>query len=233
MVGNVTETGRPLRYSDSMSNVRVRRWTVALGGLLLLAVALFPIGWQAWVDRHYAAAIYTVDDVPAARVALVLGARVYPDGRLSSMLRDRVDQAVALYQAGKVDKILVSGDNSSDEYNEPGAMMARAIAQGVPAADVQPDYGGRRTYDSCYRARAIFGVEDAIIVTQQFHLPRAIFLCESLGISATGVIADRQLYSRRAVTWSELREVPATFLALIDAIRRVPPPVLGEPIPLE
>lgn len=233
MVGNVTESARSLRHSGRMSIVRVRRWMVALGGLLFLAGALFPFGWQAWVDRHYAAAIYPVDDVPAARVALVLGARVFPDGRLSSMLRDRVDRAVALYKAGKVDKILMSGDNSSAEYNEPGAMMARAIALGVPAADVQPDYGGRRTYDSCYRARAIFGVEEVIIVTQQFHLPRAIFLCESLGINATGVVADQRLYSQRAVAWSELREVPATLLALIDAIRRVPPPVLGEPIPLE
>ena len=89
---------------------------------------------------------------PNEQAAIVYGARVYPSGRLSGMLRDRVDAAVALYMAGKVDKLLVSGDNSTAEYDEPGAMMAYAIAQGVSAEDIQPDYGGRRTYDTCYRA---------------------------------------------------------------------------------
>ena len=92
-------------------------------------------------------------------MALVLGARVYANGRLSGMLRDRVETAVALYKAGKVQKLLMSGDNSSLEYNEPDAMMAHAVAMGVPPEDIQPDYAGRRTYDSCYRASAIFQVE--------------------------------------------------------------------------
>ncbi|MEZ4555940.1 MAG: ElyC/SanA/YdcF family protein [Caldilineaceae bacterium] len=119
--------------------------------------------------------------------------------------RDRVDTAIALYQAGKVDKLLMSGDNSTPEYDEPGAMMAYAIAQGVPAADIQPDYAGRRTYDTCYRAQAIFHVEDAVLVTQAFHLPRALFTCHNLGLDAQGVIADRRIYDPRSVAWSESR----------------------------
>ena len=138
-----------------------------------------------------------------------------------------------LYEAGKVDKLLVSGDNRFDDYDEPGAMMAYAIQRGVPVYDIQPDYAGRRTYDTCYRAADVFQVESAILVTQAFHLPRALYLCNNLGVDATGVIADRRIYDPRSVAWSESREVPAMLVALFDVIRRVPPPVLGEPIPIQ
>lgn len=95
------------------------------------------------------------------------------------MFRDRVDTAIDLYKAGKVQKLLVSGDNRFANYNEPGAMMAYAIAHGVTPADIQPDYGGHRTYDTCYRAQAIFQVQEAILVTQAFHLPRALYIWQS------------------------------------------------------
>ena len=127
----------------------------------------------------------------------------------------------------------MTGDNSQADYNEPDAMKAYAVAQGVPAADIQPDYGGRRTYDSCYRAKAIFQVESAIIVTQGFHLARALFLCNELGVPAVGVVADRRPYDPRSVAWSETRELPAALFAVIDVLRKAPPPVLGEPIPIE
>jgi len=201
--------------------------------LLGIGALVFPLLWQEWVQARYVPAIYTVDSVPAQRVAIVLGARVYPDGRLSGMLRDRVETAVALYKAGKVQKLLMTGDNSVQDYNEPDAMKAHAVAMGVSPADIQPDYGGRRTYDSCYRARSIFQVESAVLVTQAFHLPRALFLCDQLGITAVGVVADQRVYDPRSLAWSETREVPATLTALLDVIRRAPPPILGNPIPLE
>ncbi len=237
MVGNVTEKLLAIRHSSAMKSIRLRWALVFAVVMLVLAGIAFPFGWRAWVERTYAPSIFSLQDfslqeAPSARVALVLGARVYSDGRLSGMLRDRVDTAVALYKAGKVDKLLMSGDNSSEEYNEPGAMAARAISLGVPAEDVQPDYGGRRTYDSCYRARSIFQVTDAVVVTQEFHLPRALFLCENLGIQVSGVIADQQIYHPRALAWSETREMPAMLAALLDVIRRSPPPVMGEPIPI-
>ena len=200
--------------------------------LLSILALLFPFGWQAWIQARYAPQIYAPEKVPAQRVAIILGARVYRGGRLSAMLRDRVDTAIALYQMGKVEKLLVSGDNSRADYDEPGAMMTYAISRGVAATDIQPDYGGRRTYDSCYRAQAIFQIEEAILVTQAFHLPRALFLCENLGITVTGVAADLRTYHPRSIAWSEMREIPASLLALIDVVRRSPPPVLGEPIPL-
>lgn len=210
-----------------------RGWLGLLAVLLIAAAALFPWLWRWWVTERYAERIYALEQAPSGRVAIVFGARVYGDGRLSAMLRDRVDTAVALYQAGKVERLLLSGDNQFVEYNEPGAMMDYAITQGVPAAAIQPDYGGRRTYDTCYRAAQIFQVQDAILVTQEFHLPRALLLCDSLGIKVAGVAADRRTYDPRSIAWSESRELPALLAALVDLVRRAPPPVLGEPIPLE
>lgn len=208
--------------------------------LLLLAAALFVIGlvltawaWIHWINWRYSQAIYSLDTAPAERVAIVFGAQIYPNGRLSSMLRDRVDTAIELYKQGKVQKLLVSGDNRFDNYDEPGAMMNYAIRQGVAAADIQPDYGGRRTYDSCYRAQAIFQVEQAILVTQEFHLPRALFLCNQLGVEAVGVAADRRTYSARSLRFSQTREIPALLAALVDVTRGAPPPVMGPPIPIQ
>jgi SanA protein len=199
----------------------------------LLGILLFPLAWRWWVRQYNASNIYTTLDVPAARVAIVFGARVYSSGRLSAMLRDRMDTAIELYKNEKVQKLLVSGDNRFDNYNEPGSMMQYAIAQGVPAQDIQPDYGGRRTYDTCYRAAHVFQVESAVLVTQAFHLPRALLLCQALGVEAVGVGADRRTYDPRSIAWSETREVPALMAALIDLARRAPPPILGDPIPID
>lgn len=201
---------------------------VVVGGLLIS----FPLLWRAWVDSSRSHEIYTVESAPVARVAIVFGARIYPSGRLSAMLMDRVETAIQLYEADKVEKLLFSGDNSSQYYNEPGAMMAYARQRGVPEEDIQLDYAGLRTYDTCYRAQAIFQLESAVLVTQRFHLPRAIFTCDQLGIKVFGVAADRREYHPRSIAWSEMREIPATLMALLDVVRRRPPTFLGEQIPL-
>ena len=143
------------------------------------------------------------------------------------MLRDRMDTAIDLYFAGKVDKLLLSGGQNGPDYDEPAAMVAHALTRGVPAADIQPDYGGRRTYDSCYRAAHIFQVQEAVLVTQEFHLPRALLLCDHMGINVVGVRADRRIYDPRSVAWSETRELPALIFALIDLVRRPLPKLWG------
>jgi SanA protein len=214
---------------------RWRRWLLLSGGIALVmaGAVMLPFLWQSWVNDRYGASIYSVADAPSQRVGIVFGARVYPSGRLSGMLRDRVETGVALYQAGKVEKLLMTGDNSRADYNEPDAMKAHAVSLGVPAADIQVDYGGRRTYDSCYRARDIFQVSSAILVTQGFHLPRALYLCDQLGLPAVGVASDISRYDPRSVAWSETREIPALLGALVDVVRRAPPPIMGDPIPIE
>jgi SanA protein len=176
--------------------------------------------------------IYSPGSVPPARVAVVLGAGLQRDGTPQPVLQDRVETAAELYFAGKVEKLLMSGDNRFIDYNEPGAMQKYAISLGVPEEDIVLDYAGRRTYDTCYRARTIFGLDQAIIVTQDFHLPRALFLCNTLGLPAVGVSADRRVYRKSSlVTWN-LREMPATLVAFWEALVSHPLPVLGEPEPI-
>lgn len=210
--------------------LRIRK-LLLYGGLLCLLLLLSPLVWWKGVQWFYGRSIYTVEDVPADKVAIVFGAAIYGNGRLSPILRDRMDTAVQLYLDGTVQKIVVSGDNRFEDYDEPTAMMDYAIERGVAAEDIQPDYAGRRTYDTCYRARDIFQLDSAILVTQRFHLPRAMFTCEQLGVEVVGVASDPQLY--RDAGWYEVRETLATAVALWDVIQEQPAPVLGDPIPIE
>lgn len=128
------------------------------------------------------------------RVAIVLGAKVWDGGVPSFVLEDRIITAVELYKAGKVKKILMSGDNPTKEYDEPTAMKNYAVKLGVPENDVVMDFAGRRTYDTCWRAKNIFGVDKAIMISQEFHLPRSIYLCQNLGVDAVGIAANRRPY---------------------------------------
>jgi SanA protein len=197
---------------------------VAALGLLL--------GLRLWVERRYEERIYeSVEQVPPRPVALVLGAGLWPDGSLTPILADRVVTAVELYRAGKVEKLLCSGDNRRVDYNEPQAMKDYAVRLGVPAEDVVLDYAGRRTYDSCYRARAIFGVERLVAVTQRFHTARSVYTCEALGVDAVAVTADRRVYASEQVIW-KAREYLALVLAWWDVNVRHPVPVLGEREPI-
>jgi SanA protein len=138
--------------------------------------------------------------------------------------------AIQLYLNGKVENILVSGDLTSEGYDEPGAMMAYAIENGVAPGNLFADYGGRRTYDTCYRAGTIFELDSVILVTQAYHLPRALFTCNKLGVKAVGVSADQRAY--RAASWYEIRETIASTVALVDIIRGQQPAVLGPPMPI-
>ena len=125
----------------------------------------------------------------------------------------------------------MSGDNSQVEYNEPAAMREYALELGVPDADIVLDFAGRRTYDTCYRAKEIFGVKQAILVTQKFHLARALFLCNALGLDGVGVEANNHVYLKRSLLFWNLRELPATLTAFADVLTR-PQPILGNPEPI-
>jgi len=202
--------------------------------LLAVPITAFALmcGLRIWVNARTAGRIYTnAGEVPPAPVALVLGAGLWRDGSPTPALYDRVATAVDLYQAGRVKKLLMSGDNRFVNYNEPAAMKKLAVQLGAPAEDIVLDYAGRRTYDSCYRAKEIFGVRKVVIVTQRFHLDRALFLCDALGIESVGVVADRRVY--QTLRWWELREVLATAGAWWDVNVRHPMPVLGEKLPIE
>ena len=195
--------------------------------------AIIPLIIWLMFKVLYSEQIVTVDEAPIDYpVAIVFGAGLRWDGTASPVLRDRVRTAVELYQKGKVKKLLFSGDNRFIDYNEPGAMQDYALELGVPSDDIVLDYAGRRTYDTCYRANSIFKVESALIVTQKFHLPRALFLCNQLGINSIGVNADLRQYSNYSLRYWNLREVFATIAAIWDVWIQRPVPVLGEELPI-
>jgi SanA protein len=143
-----------------------------------------------------------------------------------------VETAARLYFDGKVEKLLMSGDNRFEYYNEPESMRQYALELGVPSDAIALDYAGRRTYDTCYRAKTIFQVDSALLVTQKFHLPRALFLCNVLGLDAQGVEANNNRYRRGSLLIWNVREQLATVAAFLDVYVTTPTPVPGEPEPL-
>ncbi len=171
-------------------------------------------------------------DAPAAKVAIVLGAGVYEDGTPSPMLADRLATGVELYKLGKVDKLLLSGDHGTTTYDEVNAMLRYCLDRGVPDEDVFTDHAGFDTYDTMYRARDVFKVTDALVVTQDFHLPRAVYTARSLGLEATGVIADIQPYTGE---WRfALREWPARMNAFLQLqVTKPGPRFLGPALPID
>ncbi len=205
--------------------IRLLRWLLFLAG----AGTLLCAGASAFVEYRWADHILPAASAPEAPVALVFGAGLRANQAPSPMLAERIDAAIALYQAGKVKALLMSGDNSDRSHDETRAMRRYAIAKGVPSRHVIGDYAGLSTYDSCYRARSIFGVERAVLVTQRFHLPRALFIARSLGIDAFGVAADEP---RPHPAPYPLRELLARPWALSLVLLRPPPRFLGEPEPI-
>jgi vancomycin permeability regulator SanA len=201
---------------------------LALAGLTVLAVLAARLTTGLYARPR----TYSSLEVPARRVAIVFGAGLWRDGTATPVLYDRVAAAAELYFAGKAEKLLMSGDNRFIDYNEPAVMRQVALSLGVPEEDIVLDYAGRRTYDTCYRAAAIFGVSEAILVTQAFHLPRAIYLCNRLGVDGVGVEADRRVYRRASMLYWNARELLATVNALWEVHVSHPLPVLGDPEPI-
>jgi SanA protein len=211
---------------------KMLKWTWRLIRTLFL-LGLLVLFLPRIITSVYAALrTFSVEDVAPERVAIVFGAGLRRDGTPTAVLRDRVETAAQLYFDGKVEKLLMSGDNRVVDYNEPEAMRLHALSLGVPDEALVLDYAGRRTYDTCYRAKAIFGVDSAILVTQKFHMSRALFTCNALGLQAVGVEADNYYYLKRSRLYWNIREQFATVGAFWDVYFKKPLPVLGEPEPI-
>lgn len=203
--------------------------------LILSLTASVGLGAGALlIDHHVRKSGYRhildVEALPEADAILVLGALVFPDGRVSSILADRLITGIHLYEQGKAPKLLLSGDNGRKDYDEVNAMKEFVLDLKVPAEDVFMDHAGFNTYESLYRARDIFQVEKVIIVTQKYHLLRALYIAEILGIEAYGVPADRHRY--RGMARFELREFFARNKAFIWTKLQMPPTYLGDVIPI-
>lgn len=207
---------------------RTKKWlirgSVLLGGLFFLLFLLSPLR----IYRHGTDHIYlSVDQMDYREVGIVFGAGITTSGRPSDILRDRMVTAYDAYVNGSIDKILVSGDNQTEDYSEPDVMRDYLIEWGIPEEDVVADYAGRRTYDTCARANEIWGVDTALLITQGYHLPRAIYLCESMGIDSRGISSSRQDYV--AGRYYEFREILAIYKAVLDVNLFKPDYIGGEP----
>ncbi|MGP4112507.1 SanA/YdcF family protein [Streptomyces sp. 4N509B] len=192
--------------------------------MLTSVLALLP---YTWVYVTSSDRIRSVEDAPSAPVAIVFGAGVRPDGQPTRWLEHRLDAAAELYHAGRVRALLVTGDNSTREYNEPDAMRRHLLAAGVPSRHIVADYAGFSTWDSCARAHQVFGVRQALLVSQDFHIPRALALCEAAGIDAWGVGVPE--WTSGIYVYSVVREMAAATTAVWDVFTTPAPRFAGPP----
>lgn len=194
-------------------------WFISTGLFCVMALLTILVYVQlADIDQ-----VLTPDQATTSTYAMVLGASLKPDGTPSDALADRVKTGVDLYKQGKVTKLLMTGDDGKLRSNEVTAMKALAVQEGVPEQDILVDGQGYRTYESCKRAKEEFHIDQAIIISQRFHLPRALYICSSLGVQGQGIMADRQNYQN--IVFFTMRDWAASIKAWIDInlIRPQPP----------
>ncbi len=172
--------------------------------------------------------MYSVEGNVSGDAAVILGAKILKNGFPSQVLADRLDAGIELYKSGKVKKLLMTGDHGQVTYDEVNGMRRYAISKGVPEQDIFMDHAGFSTYDSMYRARDIFLIKKAVIVTQEFHLPRALYIARSLGLEVDGVIADKREYVGES--YLNFREVFARTKAVAQVAISMKPKYLGPAI---
>ena len=212
---------------------------------LVLLLAVLVVGVNIFVikstENQIAASIDSVDDKLTEEEAdqlkaiepqciMVLGASVYPDGSPSAMLKDRLDTAIELYHKGVAPKLLLTGDDGQVVYNEVQVMKEYAVGAGVPEEDIFLDHAGFSTYESAYRAAAVFKVERMIVVTQQYHLYRSLYGCKRMGIEVLGAASNQDVYTGQE--FREIREVLARDKDFVKWIFKPEPTFLGEEIPI-
>ncbi len=196
---------------------------------LVILIILFIIFISIIIKLKTKAYIWNdVKEIPHTEVAVILGASILTNGNLSPILIDRVDSAIKLYNAKKVEKILVTGDNSTVAYNEVNPVRIYLLGKGIPDKNIFLDHAGFDTYSSMYRARDIFLADSITIVTQSFHLPRSVFIARVLGMNAYGLNADNGHYKFR----NYIREMFANIKAVINLVLYREPKYLGKEIPL-
>lgn len=213
---------------------RKKRLIIYIIIFVIAAIAILTLGINAFVKHHCANKIITSDEAANLKdvdCILVLGCQVKSDGTPSAMLADRLKRSVELYDLHAAPKILMSGDHGSKDYNEVGAMKNYAISAGVSSDDIFLDHAGFSTYESIYRAREIFNVKKIVIVTQKYHLYRALYIADKLGIDAYGVSADYYRYSGQLNR--ELREILARCKDFVITLFLPSPSHLSNPISLK
>lgn len=207
--------------------------SIIFSALIVVAASAFFI-LNSVVVNEAAKYVYSIDDIsslPEADCVIVPGALVYGDESLSAVLQDRVDYAIKIYEAGKADRLLFSSDHGETDYDEVNSMMDYAVSRGVPESDIFLDHAGFSTYETMYRARDVFLVKSAIIVTQQFHVSRSVYIARALGLNAYGVNSNPRQYGNE--TRDNIRESLARIKDYLSVnIFRPKPEYLGDAIPI-
>ena len=204
-------------------------WLLILG----FFAALFPLGINAWVVKSTARRILSAEDaanLSGVDCILVLGCGVYENGQPSIMLSDRLDRGIALYEAGASGKLLMSGDHGQADYDEVNVMKSYGVKAGIPSSDIFMDHAGFSTYESLYRARDVFQAKKIIIVTQAYHLHRALYIADALGLDAYGVAADYRTYAGQITR--DVREILARNKDFFTSLFQPKPTFLGDAIPV-
>ena len=202
-------------------------YLLGLAVLCILFIVFVNVHVNAFSRRYICS---EMDSVPGYYTGIVLGAHVYQSGVPSNYLQDRLDKAIELYKSGKVKRLLLSGDHGRTNYDEVNTMKQYLLEQGVDTSDIFLDHAGFDTYNTMYRAKEIFEVKEAIIVTQDFHLPRAVYIARKLGLNAYGICADKQKYS--SLNYLQKREKFANIKAFLELWIHKKPRFLGEKIPI-
>ncbi len=180
--------------------------------VLPILLLVLPRWWALW---RTASLIVPPADAPLSSSAVVFGAGLRRDGQPTTVLADRVATAVELYKLGRVSRLVLSG-TVRENYDEPGSMRALALQLGVPDEAISLDPAGSRTFETCLHVRQHYGSAPVLLVSQAYHLPRALVTCSGLGVDARGVAADRRAYRTFTQAFWVLREYPATLVALVD-----------------
>ncbi|MCL6458096.1 MAG: YdcF family protein [Gorillibacterium sp.] len=225
------KTNRSLINTRRAKVFRLLRRLVMIGLVSALLGTIAIVSVDYIVRSQGSAYILSPEDVPVVDAIIVLGALVKPDGQPSLMLHDRLETALELYQAGKAPKILVSGDHGRKNYNEVRAMKQYLLDRGVAEENIFMDHAGFNTYETAYRARDVFAVQSAVMVTQQYHLMRSVYNARKLGLEAYGVSADKQKYFKQG--FYNVREVAARCKDyLLVNVLKPKPTFLGDVIPI-
>ena len=215
--------------------MKKRIWKRLFVVLLCLALVggIAVLGINGYVKKSTADQIITPEkaaELTDIDCILVLGCYVHDSGRPSDMLADRLRRGIELYQSGAAPKLLVSGDHGQKDYNEVKAMKLEAMEEGIPSEDIFMDHAGFSTYESMYRAKEIFQADKMIIITQEYHLYRALYIAEKLGIEAYGVASDYHTYVGQFMR--ECREILARCKDFVNTIIKPEPTHLGNVIPV-
>jgi SanA protein len=210
---------------------KIIRKVFKTGILAAIVISILTIILNFYIHQYSREYIYSsIKDIPFAYTGLVPGSLVFSDSSLSPIVKDRVDKAIELYKACKIKRFLLSGDHGTKKYDEVNCMKKYMKDKGIPEEDIFLDHAGFDTYSSIVRADKVFKIKDMIIVSQEFHLSRALYIARKKGLTTYGFVADKQTYS--GIRSMKMREYLANIKAFFSVLFNISPHFLGPEIPI-